>query len=207
MRADQRDPVIKQLRKFKPTKFSATLRDGTVRELVLATRANKWELLLDTIGTMPWVRIEAQDEAGRVLGAVDRDDEDAADDDDEGGIADDVERLTRIMKDVQTSTMVECRRMFADQTRVNAEMAAGMLESMRVMQESYQMAIKMTAMSAVSTNGETGEQDKVMQMIQMAMAMKFGTPMPAIPATKPAPAPPTKAMVPKPNGHGHKQTA
>lgn len=200
MRADQRNPTIKALRRFKPSKFAATLRDGSTRDLELSTRANKWEILENTINSLPWTRIEALSDGGAVLGCVDAE-EDEIIEETEGGIADDVERLTKIMQQVQQSTMVECRRMFADQQRVQGEMAAAMMDSMKVMQESYQMAIKMTAMAGVSSGGEAGEQDKVMQMIQMAMAMKFGTPAPA-PSPPPAPRPPpapSKAIA-KPNG-------
>jgi hypothetical protein len=196
MRADKRDPVIAALRRFKPTKFLATLRSGDTRELALSTRANKWELLLDTIGAMPWTRIEALDDKNVVLGAVDQDAQDEPDDDEV--IGGEVMALTKIMQQVQASTMVECRRMFESQTRVQAEMAKAMLDGMHAMQEGYQVAIRMTAMSATRSASEDGpgEQDKVMQMIQMAMALKFNTPPPTVhpqPA-KPTPAP-SKAVV------------
>jgi hypothetical protein len=202
MRADQKSPVVKRLRQFKPTKFLATLRDGSTRELGLSTKANKWEQLLNVIEAIPWVRIEALSDDNVVLGIVDQEVDDDLEDD-AGSDAGDVMALTKIMMQVQQSTMLECRRMFEGQHRVQAEMASSMMDSLRAMQEGYQLAIKMTAMAGATSGGdpETGEPDKVMQMIQMAMAMKFGTPPPTLTSPKPAPKPaPKPEAKPAPNG-------
>ena len=203
MRADKRDPVIAALRRFKPTKFFVTLRDGSSRELALSSRSNKWELLLDTINTMPWSRIEAMDAGNVVLGAVDQDTEEPEEEED-GTVTGEVMALTKIMLQVQQATMVECRRMFEARDKRDERTAQSMAEAVDVMKESFQLAIKMTALSASTQSGggdDKPEPDAVMQMMQMAMAMKFGTPPPTLtpPRPKPAPAPaPSKAITKTP---------
>lgn len=188
MRADRKDPNIAALRRFKPTKFTATLRDGTARELVLSTRANKWEILADTLGALPWDRIEALDGTGAVLGVVDREREEAGPDDgdDYADEPSDVAKYVAMMKDVQLSTLHEARLMFADRDRRDATRDAAVTESIHAMKEAYeamadgyQMTIKMTAMAA-GTEGEGG--DKTMQMMQMAaMLMSKQAPSAVVP--------------------------
>lgn len=195
MRADFKSPVIKTLRRFKPTKFLATLRDGSTRELGLSTKANKWEQLLTVIEALPWTRIEALNDENVVLGLVDQETDEEEPEDDIGDVGGEVMALTKIMQQVQFTTMQQCAKMFEARDKRDERIAQSMADAMDVMKESYQMAIKMTAMAgaASSGGGEPGEPDKVFQMIQMAMAMKFGTPPPAIAPPKPAPPKPAAA--------------
>lgn len=199
MRADKRDPVIAALRRFKPTAFAVKVGDDS-KSLALSTKANKWELLLDTLNTWRWTHIEALDDKGNVLGAIDREAEDEDEDEFVDVEVDRVDKLTAIMMRVQQNTMLECRRMTADQTKVFGDMAASMMEAMRVMQDSYQTAIRMTATAAAaSVTSEDGGQDAVMKMVQMAIALKTGSPMPSMP---PRPAPPQRPRpqpTPRPN--------
>jgi hypothetical protein len=190
MRADRRDPIINALRKFKPVRFVATLRDGTTKDLVLSTKQNRWELLSDTINVLPWATIEALDEKGSVLGAVEResDTEEILEDDPIDVAMTGVERFAKILLNVMTTTQTETRKMFADSMKVHADMASSMLESQRVLHESYSLALKVqsAALQGAST-GEGGE-DGVMKMLQMAMALKMGG-APAITVTPPPPKP------------------
>lgn len=191
MRADRRNPTIAALRRFKPTKFEVTLRDGTKKDVPLSTKQNKWEQLETIIDGLAWVTIEAQNDKGETLGVV----EDEAPDDGDLVDVDPVEQLERIAKimadtclRVMTTTQTETRKMFADSMRANGEVLGSVVESMRVVQDSYSMALKIQAATGA---GEGGEDDGVMQMMKMAMAMKFGGPMPSL-APKPM-----KAATPK----------
>jgi hypothetical protein len=195
MRADRKDPVIARLRRLKATHFAVTVGDD-IKEIPLSTKANKWEQLLDILETLRWTVIEAQDDKRQVLGRVERDveDEDTGDEyeDDDRDIRR-VEQLTKLMSQVQSNTMLEVRRMFSDQVKVFADMAGSMMDAMRVMQDSYQTAIRMTA-AAATTGGAEGSEDQVMKMLQMAFAMKFGGPMPTF-GGSPKPAAPAPQKV------------
>ncbi len=192
MRADRKDPNIAALRRFKPTKFTATLRDGSQRELVLSTKANKWELLSGVLEALPWERIEALDDKGGILGVVDRDIEE---EEDEGyGVSDEVAVYFKMLKEAQQTTLHEARLMFADRDKRDAarddavtNAIHAMKEAYEAMAEGYQMTIKMASLTAAA-GGPAGD-DKVMQMMQMA-AMMFTNKAPSgnVP---PRPAPPT----------------
>lgn len=194
MRADRRDPVIAQLRRFKPTKFEATCRDGTKKSIPLSTKANRWELLSETLEVIPWVSIEALDGDGNVLGAIDREGE-LVEEDIEVARG---EGFARIIVSAVTSAMAETRKMFADAMRCNQEMAHSMMESQRVLVDSYQLALNVQRNALAQMGEATGDkQDNVMEMMKLAAMLYQGqkptigvTVSPPNPAPKPANPPP-----------------
>lgn len=166
MRADRRDPIIAALRKHKPHKFEAVLRDGTKKTIPLSTKANRWELLSELLDAIPWVSIEALDTDGQTLGAVER--EGDFDEGDPDIIR--AEGMSRVILQAITVAMQETRKMFADTMKANADMARSMLESQHVVIESYQLAMKVQAASI----GSPEEKDNVMEMMKMAMMLRGG---------------------------------
>lgn len=197
MRADRRDPVIAQLRRFKPTRFEATCRDGTKKQIPLATKANRWELLSDTLEVIPWVSIEALDADGNVLGAIDREGE-LVEEDIEVARG---EGFARIIVSAVTSAMAETRKMFADAMRCNQEMAHSMMESQRVLVDSYQLALNVQRNALQQIGESQPQQDNVMEMMKLAAMMYRGqTPQVGVTVTPPAPTPPKPANPTPPNG-------
>jgi hypothetical protein len=195
MRADRRNPLIAQLRRYKPTKFELTLRDGTKKNVPLSTKQNRWEQLDDLLEALPWVGIEAQDNEGNVLGAIDREGEaDIEENDPDIARA---EAFSRILLSAIATAMSETRKMFADTMKAQNEMARSMLESQHVVVESYQLALKVQQNVMLQAGGE-GD-DKFNEMLKMAMMMYAGG-KPAITVAPPAPKPanPPKVVNGKP---------
>jgi len=190
MRADRRNPLIAQLRRYKPTKFELTLRDGTKKTVPLSTKQNRWEQLDELLEALAWVTIEAQDGEGNTLGAIERDGE-TVDDETDPDIAR-AEAFSRILLSAVTATMSEVRKMFADTMKANAEMSRAMLESQHVVVESYQLALKVQQNVMLQAGPGEGD-DKFNEMLKMAMMMYAGG-KPAITVTPP----PQKQAGPKP---------
>ena len=174
-RAD-REPHIRALRNHKGTKFLVTLRDGATKTLVLSTKANKWELLKDTLEAIPWLSVEAQNEKGEALGIVERDADFFEEDEDEGDI-DSVPAMVReLVKINMASTaaaMQETRKMFADVMKAQSEVIGAMTSSISTLQETYTLAMQVQR-SMIGSGGAPAEDDKVMEMVKMVMMLKMG---------------------------------
>jgi hypothetical protein len=197
MRADRRNPLIAQLRRYKPSKFELTLRDGTKKNVPLSTKQNRWEQLDELLSTVPWTVIEAHDTEGNLLGAVERDGE-LVDDDQDPDIGR-AEAFSRILLSAVSTAMQETRKMFADTMRANAEMCKAMLESQHVVVESYQLALKVQQNVMLQAGGESQGDDKFNEMLKMAMMMYAGG-KPALTVTPPAPKPAAPRPAPVVNG-------
>lgn len=195
MRADRQNPHIAELRRLKPVSFVIKLRDGTQRDVPLSTKQNKWELLLRIIDKLPWTSIEALDNDGKLLGVVEQDD----DSEDEGEYVDEeiirAKAIAVIIKDAVQFAMVETRKNFELQIRGYDQMATRMLDSQQVMADSYRTAMQVQQLNA---NVPPEEQDKVMQMLQIAFAMMTSGKPPTINVTPPAPTPKAVAAPPRP---------
>lgn len=181
MRADRRDPVINKIRRLKGDSFVVKLRDGTQRDLTLSTKANRWELLLDTLDKLSWTSIEVS--AGdKLLGVVERDADDLEDDEDEemsvtDEIAVAVERLVKINQASNSAVMQETRKMFGDVLKAQSDLMASMVSAMQTLQETYTVALQVQRAHLTSTAGaEGGDDDKVMEMVKMAIALNASKP-------------------------------
>lgn len=190
MRADRQNPHIAELRRLKPVSFVIKLRDGTQRDVPLSTKQNKWELLLRIVDKLAWSSIEALDNDGKLLGVVEQD----SDDDEEGEYVDDeiirAKAIAVIIKDAVQFAMVETRKNFELQIRGYDQMATRMLDSQQVMADSYRTAMQVQQMNQ---NVPPEEQDKVMQMMQIAFAMMQSGKPPTVTIAAPTTA---KAAVP-----------
>jgi hypothetical protein len=177
MRADRRNPIINKIRRLKGDSFSVKLRDGTTREVTLSDKANRWEVLLDTLEKLPWKTIEVS-AADKLLGVVDNDQEDEDEDEEEDEsitdeIARAVERLVKINQTSNVVTMQETRKMFADAMKAQGDVMASMVSAMQTLQETYTVALQVQR-AHLTTAGPAGDDDddKVMKMVQMAMALR-----------------------------------
>lgn len=195
MRADRQNPHIAELRRLKPVSFVIKLRDGTQRDVPLSTKQNKWELLLRIIDKLAWTSIEALDNDGKLLGVVEQDD----DSEEEGEYVDEeiirAKAIAVIIKDAVQFAMVETRKNFELQIKGYDQMATRMLDSQQVMADSYRTAMQVQQLNA---NVPPEEQDKVMQMLQIAFAMMTSGKAPTINVTPPASTPKAVAAPPKP---------
>jgi nitrate reductase NapAB chaperone NapD len=175
MRADRRDPVVKELRAFKPARFEVVLRDGQRKALLLSTKANKWELLSDTLSKLPWTSIEALGVEGNVLGVVERDDD--GHEDEEMDTVSELHAFAVILKDMVSHTLDQARRMYGDVLSAQSQLIANSVEATGAMRDAYQLALKAQATASVVGAVEgagAGADDPVMKMIMGAMALKFG---------------------------------
>lgn len=201
MRAD-RDPTIASLRRLKGAKYSVVLSDGTEKQLVLSTKANKWEQLARVLESMQWVSIQVLDGNGAVLGVVENDEDYDTDDDGDPVIAQ-TTAMARIITQVIGQTMQETRKMFADAMTAQSRLVESVITSVQTLQESYQLAltVQRSAMVANSGGGEEPEGAQIMEMLKMAMMLKAGG-APAI-TINPPPKPPQPPKPPTvPNGKG-----
>ena len=197
MRADRQNPHIAALRRFKPTKFDIKLRDGTVREVALSSKANRWELLLGIIDKLPWSTIEALDNDGKLLGMVQSEE----DDEPEEFVDDEIIRagaIAKIIKDAVFQTLTESRKIHEVQVKGYAEMMRSMLDSQQVIVDSYRTAMQVQQMA---TNVPPEEQDKVMEMMKIAFMMMSSGKAPQINVSA-SPAAAAKPANPKPAING-----
>lgn len=155
------------------------MRDGSHKAIPLSTKANKWELLSETLSRLPWATVEALDGEGAVLGIVERED-DSHDDDDDVETVSELHALAVILKDIQQTTLEQARRMFSDVIAAQSRLVENCIESTNAVRESYTLAMKVQATHNIveGAGGEGAEKDAVMQMIQGALALKFGGAMP-----------------------------
>lgn len=200
MRADRRDPTIAALRRFKPHAFVFTLRDGTQKNVPLSTKQNRWEQLLAIMEKWPWAQIEAQDADGKTLGLVEAEqDEEEVIDEDYDAVSASVERITRQMLTVMTTTQQETRKSFESTLRAYGDMAASMMEAMNVVRESYSLAIKAQQMTEIVGAGgdghDAGSTENMMKLLMMAQSLMSNGPKPPITVT--IPPPPTRPPAPK----------
>jgi nitrate reductase NapAB chaperone NapD len=173
MRADRRDPIIKELRAYKPARFECVLRDGTRKALLLSGKQNKWELLSDTLSKLQWTSIEALDAEGRILGVVEREDDSEPEELDS---VSELHAFALILQQNTSHTMDQCRRMYGDVISAQSALVANAVEATNAVRESFQLALKVQATQGIAdaVGGEEGGDDPLMRMMTAAMALKFG---------------------------------
>jgi pectin methylesterase-like acyl-CoA thioesterase len=159
---------------MKAAKLVATMRDGSTKPLVLSTKANRWEQLLEVMEALPWVSIEGTDADNGVLGIVERDENHAWEDDEVSGdsMVDTVERLVKINMAAVAGAMQETRKMFADVLKAQSDVIASVVEAQGALSNTYQQAMRVQAANMAIPGG--GEDDQVMKMMAMALMQKGG---------------------------------
>jgi hypothetical protein len=218
MRTEQRDPVVKALRRMKATKFLVTLMSGDIKTLSLSSKRNRWDDLSRLLESLEWRRIEGQDDKGVTLGVLagegDDDVESDIDDDDAGPLPDEVAKYVKIMQGCYHDAMTQTRAMFSDQLSGLGGMVETMVSAMRVQQESYAAAMKLQAATLTQPEGE-GEADPTQKMLEIAAALYMQNPQmlmgllkkpapktPVVVERPRAPAPATRANPAKPHRNG-----
>lgn len=157
---------IGKLKACEPASLKVTLSDGTEKPVAVPRIRNRWQRVQQTIDALPWVRIEALDKSGAVLGMVE----------DESGAgefveqADDDMRLAKILLEVMRSTQKETRLMFEVQMRGQAELVEALISGVRSISQSYEqsLAVQRAAMVTDAAGGERNPE--LMAMLQLAMA-------------------------------------
>lgn len=86
--------VAKELKRLKPVALRVELHDGSVREVAIGGRRNKWSNCMATLAQLPWVQAEALDPKSRLIGVIENDQADVEDDD----LFDDVPNTTADVK-------------------------------------------------------------------------------------------------------------
>jgi hypothetical protein len=193
MRTEQRDPVVKALRRMKATKFLVTLSNGDIKTLSLSSKRNRWDDLSRLLESLDWRRIEGQDDKGVTLGVLAGEGDDVGElDDDElddaGPLPDEVAKYVKIMQGCYHDAMTQTRAMFSDQLSGLGGMVETMVSAMRVQQESYAAAMKLQAATLTQPEGE-GESDPTQKMLEIAAALYMQNPQMLMGLLKKAPAP------------------
>lgn len=157
---------IAQLKRFEPAALKVTLSDGTEKPVAVPRVRNRWARVQQIIDAVSWVRIEALDKAGAVLGMVE-DDSGAEEFVDQ---ADDDMRLAKILLEVMRSTQKETRLMFEVQMRGQAELVEALIGGVRSISQSYEqsLAVQRAAVVAEAAGGGQGNPE-MMALLQLAM--------------------------------------
>lgn len=192
-RMDRTDPVIAAIKKLAPASLRVVLVDGTDRAVAMPKSGNRWSRLVQVLDSLQWERIEGLDKDGKLVGApIERELEDNLEDfdddvDDVGGIIRSVLRdAMRMNLEVMRTTMKETRQIFDAQTKSQSDIVHAMAESLRVVQESYTLAMKVQTANILQGAG-ADDNGEVMKMLQMAMMMQAkGIAPPPPPAPPPA---------------------
>lgn len=190
--------AVKQIKSVKPDRLLVHDRDGQPVTVVLATLGrHRWQRLEEMLDTRAWTRVECFTAKGDLLrevqaeGAPARDREEVV----EVDAVSEVERLTAIMLKVQTQAMGVQSSQIDRALAAFEKMAAIMSDAMITVRDSYDMALKLQAAALTQASGgeDAGMDGSMMQLMQMALALKGGGfgPFGAKPAAPPPPRPKT----------------
>jgi len=155
--ADSRSAVAKELRRLKPVALKVELHDGTVREVAIVGRRNKWSAAMATLAQLPWVRLEALDQRSRVIGIIDNDQaeerEDELDFGDDMAVAQELRPLMALMLKAQDVAL----RRNGDQTRQLTEtvlkLADVLMARLVSLERSYMNNLKLVQQFAANSGG------------------------------------------------------
>lgn len=160
-----------ELRKLEPVSLRVTLADGTERPVAVPRIRNRWQRVYQVLDSLSWVRIDALDKQGAVLGVVE--DDDAAEElvDVASGDERDL-RMAKVLLEVMRTTQKETRQMFETQMRGQAELVEALVGGVRSISQSYEasMQIERTARLAEAAGGSQTSNPEVMAMLQLAMS-------------------------------------
>lgn len=199
--------AVKQIKSVKPDRLVIHDRDGQTVPVVLSQLGRqRWQRLEEMLDSRAWVRIECTTTKGELLREVVADHAAPREEADELVTVDDaigdVERLTKIMLRVQERAMGLQSSQIDRAMGAFEKMANIMADAMIAVRDSYEMAMKMqaTALAANAAGGDGELDQSMMQMFQMAMALKGMPSFGPKPAPPPRPGPKTTTPPPKPAG-------
>lgn len=163
--------AVTLLKKLAPVSLRVEQRDGETRAVAMPKAGNRWAKLEATLDGLPWVKIEALDKEGRLLGAPIEDAD--AYDEGEGEDADDepYERPGRLALEVMRATMKECRNLVQVAMDGSAAALKALTEANQVVVDSYREAMATQRQYLTAPPGPEGpsENAEMMQMMQMFM--------------------------------------
>lgn len=172
-----------ELRKLEPVSLKVTLMDGTEKPVAVPKVRNRWQRVYQILDSLAWVRIEALDKAGAVLGVVE--DDDAAEElvEASGGDERDM-RMAKVLLEVMRSTQKETRQMFETQMRGQAELVEALIAGVRSISQSYETSMQIERATRVAESAGSTSNPEVMAMLQLALSSMNRPSMPA-PSMKP----------------------
>lgn len=168
---------VDALRKLEPASLKVTLMDGTERPVPVPKIRNRWARVIQVVDSLSWVRIEALDKSGGVLGVVEDDEQDVevGDDDDGGGRRD--MGLAKVLLEVMRTSQKETRLMFEAQQKGQAELIESFGAAIKSLSNSYEQSLQVQRATAIAEAGaNAGGNPEVMAMLQLAMAQMFQQP-------------------------------
>lgn len=175
---------VDELRKLDPVSLKVTLSDGTEKPVAVPKVRNRWQRVYQVLDSLPWVRVEALDKHGAVLGVVEDDEElDAVAEEASGAGGDGYAKMARVMLEVMRSTQRETRMMFEAQMRGNAELVEAVIGSVKSIAASYEESMRIERAARVAEASSTSNPE-VMGMLQLALA-SMSRPGIAAPSMKP----------------------
>jgi hypothetical protein len=164
---------VDALRKLEPASLKVTLTDGTEKPVPVPKIRNRWARVIQVVDSVSWVRIEALDKSGGVLGVVEDDDQDVEVDDDDGGGRRDM-GLAKVLLEVMRTSQKETRLMFEAQQKGQAELIESFGAAIKSLSNSYEQSLQVQRATAIAEAGaNAGGNPEVMAMLQLAMAQMF----------------------------------
>lgn len=158
--------VVDEIKRYAPMSLKVTLRDGTEKAVGVPKSGNRWSRTQQILDALPWVQIECLDKDGKTIGIVEDDEEmDALPDEDHPQAG-----LARVLLEVMRTTMKEQRLTFDAQLRGQAELLSAMTDGMRVIADSYKLAMQ-TQATALMSGAAADSNPEMLQMMQMAMTL------------------------------------
>jgi hypothetical protein len=193
MSAVSRDnPVVGAIKALAPVSMKIIMRDGTEKAATIPKSGKVWQRLEAMLDAFPWERIECYDKDGKLLAApIERE----GDEEDGEEVYEEVDASTirgilrdamKVNLEVMRTTMRETRQIFETQTKSQSDLVTAFSESMRVVQDSYSLALKVQTTQMMGA--QAAPDDEVMKMMQMGMLMMNAN------KAQPPPRPPAPAV-------------
>jgi len=151
--------VAKELRRLKPVALRVELHDGSVREVAIGGRRNKWSNCMATLSQLPWVQAEALDPKSRLIGVVVNDQAEAEDEDifEDSPVTGDLKALLSLMLKGQDVAL----RRNADQTKQLTDtvlkLADVLMTRLVSLERSYMNNLKLVQQFAAQGGAGSGE--------------------------------------------------
>jgi hypothetical protein len=218
------DPVWKKriyelCRKLQPASLRAHLTDGTIQELAVGGRRQKWQPLLGNLAKLAWTRLEFLDAKGRLQHAEEQGGPGELEEIGAGGggagsgFYREVRAQTALMLEAQGAAMEMVKpiltgyeRVLHDLFEMNQQYRTDALEAVG---ETEKIVERIDRLLAARAGGETDESSTMAQVgavlemlpkLRFAMQMLNGSPPPARMPARPAAPRPTAAPVNGANG-------
>lgn len=188
--------LVSQLKRHKPVAIKAVMRDGTDRPVAVPKSGNRWQRCERTLDSLDWESLECLDKDGRVVGVVERPEDEYPEDEGDDGGSVTLHKLAKVMLEVMRTTAKETRQMFEAQMNGNAALVQAMIEGMRAVSDSYAMAMNVRAANTAAEGDP-----EMANMMKMALMLATQRPqqLPNPPQQAPK-QPPRQTTIPQTEG-------